>query len=117
MGSQTSGANGGVTRTILPGGIVVNFTAQSVRNHDGTRLQRVGLRYLRPLVHPDGRAAVEAARHGPELETIELTVPFERIDYAYRELMTFGRDVEVLDPPELRERIRATAEELLALYR
>jgi len=43
VGSQTSGANGGVTRTILPGGIVVNFTAQSVRNHDGTRLQRVGI--------------------------------------------------------------------------
>jgi C-terminal processing protease CtpA/Prc len=43
VGSPTSGANGGVTRTILPGGIVVNFTAQSVRNHDGTRLQRVGI--------------------------------------------------------------------------
>src|SRR6476661_5678587 len=74
------------------------------------RLKRVGLRYLRPLVHPDGRSAVEEARHGPELETIELTVPFERLDYAYRELLTFGRDVEVLGPPELRERIRATAE-------
>ncbi|MET0555378.1 MAG: S41 family peptidase [Vicinamibacteria bacterium] len=43
VGSQTSGANGGVTRTILPGGIVVNFTAQSIRNHDGSRLQRVGI--------------------------------------------------------------------------
>jgi C-terminal processing protease CtpA/Prc len=43
VGSPTSGANGAVTRTILPGGIVVNFTAQSVRNHDGTRLQRVGI--------------------------------------------------------------------------
>jgi C-terminal processing protease CtpA/Prc len=43
VGSPTSGANGGVTRTILPGGIVVNFTAQSVRNHDGSRLQRVGI--------------------------------------------------------------------------
>jgi predicted DNA-binding transcriptional regulator YafY len=81
------------------------------------RLKRVGLRYLRPLVHPDGRSAVEEARHGPELETIELTVPFERLDYAYRELLTFGRDVEVLGPPELRERIRATAEEVVALYR
>lgn len=81
------------------------------------RLKRAGLRYLRPLVHPDGRVAVDAARNGPELDTIELTVPFERLDFAFRELLTFGRDVEVLDPPELRERIRATAEEVIALYR
>ena len=37
------GANGGVTRTILPGGIVVNFTGQSVRHADGSQLQRVGI--------------------------------------------------------------------------
>jgi len=43
IGSRTSGANGGVTRTILPGGIVVNFTGQSVRNADGSQLQRVGI--------------------------------------------------------------------------
>jgi C-terminal processing protease CtpA/Prc len=43
IGSRTSGANGGVTRTILPGGIVVNFTGQSVRHGDGSQLQRVGI--------------------------------------------------------------------------
>ena len=80
------------------------------------RLRRVALRYLRSLVHPDGRAAVEAARRGPELETIEITLPFENLEFAYRELLTFGRDVEVLDPPELRERLRAAAEEVVALY-
>ena len=43
VGSRTSGANGGVTRTILPGGIVVNFTGQFMRHKDGSRLQRVGI--------------------------------------------------------------------------
>ncbi len=43
VGSPTSGANGGVTRTILPGGIVLNFTAQSMRLKDGTRVQRAGI--------------------------------------------------------------------------
>lgn len=43
IGSRTSGANGGVTRTILPGGIVVNFTGQSARHKDGSPLQRVGI--------------------------------------------------------------------------
>jgi predicted DNA-binding transcriptional regulator YafY len=32
-------------------------------------------------------------------------------------LLTFGSDVEVLDPPELRDRIRGAAEEVVALYR
>jgi len=39
----SSRANGGVTRTILPGGIVVNFTGQSVRHADGSQLQRIGI--------------------------------------------------------------------------
>jgi len=43
IGSRTSGANGGVTRTVLPGGIVVNFTGQSVRHRDGSQLQRIGI--------------------------------------------------------------------------
>jgi predicted DNA-binding transcriptional regulator YafY len=81
------------------------------------RLKRVALGYLRPLVHPDGRATVDAARKGDGHERVELTVPFERLETAYRELLTFGRDVEVLDPPELRERIREAAEEVVALYR
>src|SRR6266511_3273975 len=81
------------------------------------RLRRVAVGYLRPLVHPDGRVALDAARRGPEREVIELMVPFERLDFAYRELLTFGRDVEVLDPPELRDRIRGAAEEVVALYR
>jgi predicted DNA-binding transcriptional regulator YafY len=38
------------------------------------------------------------------------------LEYAYRELLTFGGDVEVLEPPELRERLRSAAQEVLALY-
>jgi predicted DNA-binding transcriptional regulator YafY len=80
------------------------------------RTARVGLRYLRGIVHPDGRAILDAASKGVPDERIELTLPFDQIDYAYRELLTFGGDVEVLEPPELRERLRTAAEEVLALY-
>jgi predicted DNA-binding transcriptional regulator YafY len=93
------------------------FERERPRFDTRLRMRRVALRYLRPLVHPDGRATVDAARRGPDLETIELTVPFENLEFAYRELLTFGRDVEVLDPPELRERIREAAAEVVALYR
>src|SRR5919198_3335393 len=82
------------------------FERERPRFDTRLRLKRVALRYLRPLVHPDGRAAVDAARRGPDLETIDVTIPFENVDFAYRELLTFGSDVEELDPPELRERIR-----------
>jgi len=43
-------------------------------------------------------------------------VAFESLGEAYRELLGFGPDVEVLDPPELRERLAETGKALAALY-
>jgi predicted DNA-binding transcriptional regulator YafY len=44
------------------------------------------------------------------------TVGFESLDDAFRELLKFGPDAEVLEPVELRERIAATAREVADLY-
>jgi predicted DNA-binding transcriptional regulator YafY len=41
---------------------------------------------------------------------------FENLDAAYRELLRFGTDVEVLAPPELRARVAETGREIAALY-
>ncbi|MEO5800139.1 MAG: S41 family peptidase, partial [Gemmatimonadales bacterium] len=46
IGSPTMGANGDVTNVVLPGGVMVYFTGQSVRHADGRVLQRTG-------IHPD----------------------------------------------------------------
>ncbi len=43
-------------------------------------------------------------------------VGFESLEDAFRELLKFGPDVEVLEPVELRERIAATAVEVVSLY-
>jgi C-terminal processing protease CtpA/Prc len=43
IGSRTSGANGDITNTVLPGNIRVSFTGQEVRHGDGRQLQRVGI--------------------------------------------------------------------------
>ncbi len=43
VGSPTAGADGEVATVVLPGGITVGFTGQSVRFPDGTELQRRGL--------------------------------------------------------------------------
>ena len=43
IGSPTMGANGDVTRTVLPGGIQVNFSGYEIRHADGRQLQRIGI--------------------------------------------------------------------------
>ncbi|MBI3791203.1 MAG: hypothetical protein HY275_10040 [Gemmatimonadetes bacterium] len=43
VGSPTSGADGGITYVVLPGGVVVRITGEEVRHADGRPLQRVGL--------------------------------------------------------------------------
>jgi predicted DNA-binding transcriptional regulator YafY len=92
------------------------FVRERPRFDARIRMRRVGLRYLRGIVHPDGRALLDEAAKGAPDELVELSVPFDQLEYAYRELLTFGGDVEVLDPPELRERLRNAAQEVLALY-
>jgi predicted DNA-binding transcriptional regulator YafY len=53
-----------------------------------------------PRIEPDGRAVVAFAHLGD----------------AYRELLRFGSQVEVLEPAELRDRIAETGREVAALY-
>jgi predicted DNA-binding transcriptional regulator YafY len=43
-------------------------------------------------------------------------VGFQSLEVAYRELLKFGPDAEVLDPPQLRRRLAAAAREVAALY-
>ena len=42
---------------------------------------------------------------------------FEKLDYAESALLALGPAVEVLDPEELRSRVRERAAEIAALYR
>jgi predicted DNA-binding transcriptional regulator YafY len=43
-------------------------------------------------------------------------VGFQSLDDAYRELLKFGPDAEVLEPVELRDRIAATARKVASMY-
>ena len=44
IGSETSGADGNVVRTYLPGGILVSFSGIGVYYPDGTPIQRIGVK-------------------------------------------------------------------------
>ncbi|GDY32261.1 helix-turn-helix transcriptional regulator [Gandjariella thermophila] len=47
---------------------------------------------------------------------VRTTLPIESLEHATGELLRFGPDVEVLRPPQLRDRVRRAAEELLRRY-
>ncbi|HEX3245103.1 MAG TPA: YafY family protein [Chloroflexota bacterium] len=48
---------------------------------------------------------------------VEVSVPLESMEYGYADLLPLGADIEVLGPPELRERIAMIVEAMQALYR
>jgi predicted DNA-binding transcriptional regulator YafY len=73
----------------------------------------------RPRVEVKLRASELALRHLPrDLQRGDgvYTVGFENLEEAFRELLKFGPDAEVLEPAELRDRIAATAREVADLY-
>jgi predicted DNA-binding transcriptional regulator YafY len=73
----------------------------------------------RPRVEVKVRASELAVRYLPrDLQGGDgiFVVGFQSLEDAYRELLRFGPDAEVLEPAELRERIAATAKEVASLY-
>jgi predicted DNA-binding transcriptional regulator YafY len=61
------------------------------------------------------RSAVER-RPADARGWITLALRFERLEYAHSLLLRLGAEVEVLDPPELRALVAATAKQLATLY-
>ncbi|KQC01284.1 S41 family peptidase [Pedobacter sp. Hv1] len=51
IGSQTAGADGNVTRTVLPGGYRVNFSGLGIYYPDGRETQRVGIKVDIPVAY------------------------------------------------------------------
>ncbi len=66
-------------------------------------------------------AAVEDAidQAAPDADAngwLRVTIPIESIGHAAGQLLALGADVEVLAPPELRDRVRDTARAVIAMY-
>lgn len=64
-----------------------------------------------------GAAAVEQSAALPATDDgwQEVTLPVEELDYAAERLLGFAGHVEVLDPPELRDRLRRLGEQIATL--
>jgi predicted DNA-binding transcriptional regulator YafY len=67
-------------------------------------------------VRLDDPALVRYLPRERRVERDAVVASFESLDEAYRELLRFGTELEVLDPPELRERVGATAAAVADLY-
>jgi predicted DNA-binding transcriptional regulator YafY len=52
----------------------------------------------------------------PDSDRLEIVIPTESLDHAAAEILRLGTDVEVMAPPELRERLAATVRRLAARY-
>ncbi|MCM0674588.1 YafY family transcriptional regulator [Micromonospora phytophila] len=82
------------------------------------RLTPAGLRQLRhltdaPFVYDEAVAAAD----GPDGQgRVTTRLPVESVEVAYHQLLGLGPEAEVLDPPELRERMAGAAARLAALY-
>jgi hypothetical protein len=70
IGSPTAGTNGDVSFFVLPGNLVVRFTAHDVRHPDGRQLQRVG---IQPHLHVE--PTIAGVREGRD-EVLEAAVRF-----------------------------------------
>lgn len=79
IGSPTMGANGDVTNVVLPGGVMVYFTGQSVRHADGRVLQRTG-------IHPDitVRPTLKGIRAGRD-EVLDRAISYLRSTAAVKQ--------------------------------
>ena len=80
------------------------------------RVSALGLSRLRDD-NPAYRAAVDGLTAPPDADGwTRLTIPIEEPDYASRELTRLGCELEVLAPPELRQRMSSIASKMAGMY-
>ncbi|MFF0151002.1 helix-turn-helix transcriptional regulator [Micromonospora sp. NPDC005203] len=96
-----------------------SFLRTMLRAEVAVRLSPAGQRQLRHLVDaPNVYDEVLAAASAPDGQGwVVARLPVESVPVAYRQLLGLGPEVEVLDPPELRQLLADAADRLGALYR
>ncbi len=83
----------------------VPVTVRVAGRHDGAGRARTSGRHGGPGVGPPDPDRVGWTR---------MTIPQESIEIAHAELLRFGEHIEILDPPELRDRRAATIRAMVA---
>jgi predicted DNA-binding transcriptional regulator YafY len=92
-------------------GSVARFEASLPKGEAHVRLSSYGVRHLTGL----GQAAATAATPGED-GWREATIPVEGLETAAAQFLALGPHVEVLGPPELRDRLREMATDVAARH-
>lgn len=93
------------------------FEADAYREHATVKLSPDGLTRARFLLPPTMARAAHATATPPGPDGwVHATLPIESVRHAHVEFLKLGADVEVIDPPHLRDMIAATARALAARY-
>jgi predicted DNA-binding transcriptional regulator YafY len=99
------------------GSYLTEFDARLYTTRATIRLSPECRRGLRRLSSAAVSAAVDSTASEPDsVGWVTAVVPIESIDHAQAELLRFGAGLEVLEPPELRHRLRIASHELSLLY-
>jgi predicted DNA-binding transcriptional regulator YafY len=81
------------------------------------RVRQSALWAIRHALDPAGaQRAIDGASAPDEHGWVDVTLGYESVEMAVHELLRFGPDLEVLDPPEARSLMAATAEAMVGRY-
>lgn len=90
------------------------FEAELLTSEARLRVTTAGLKRLARLGAEQARVAAHAVA-GPD-GWAEVVVPVESVEHAAVDFLRLGAEAEVLEPPDLREAMAATARRVTALY-
>jgi predicted DNA-binding transcriptional regulator YafY len=93
------------------------FEQRLDRNEVRLLLSPRGRQMLPHLFNPfAARAAEQSAGPPDEHGWVELVLPVESLEYSHYELLRLGPEVEVLAPPDIRDRLTASIAAMAAMY-
>ncbi|MGE0045549.1 MAG: helix-turn-helix transcriptional regulator [Hyphomonadaceae bacterium] len=95
---------------------VRDFEARLLAEKAMVKLSPRGLKWLNDVSPAAAEAAAARHRAAKPEGWIRAEIPIESVDFAARQLLRLGAEVEVLEPPELRTRIAAEAMRTADLY-
>jgi predicted DNA-binding transcriptional regulator YafY len=98
-------------------GYLLEFRDRLLQGEAVVRFSPTGRQRVPDLLSGIVAAAVDASAGPPDASGwVTATIPIESPTRAEVDMLRFGADVEVLAPPELRERVAGTVKSLNALY-
>jgi predicted DNA-binding transcriptional regulator YafY len=94
-----------------------DFEARGLQDQAWVRVSPHGLVIMEHLFGAAIMRTVRETQSGADEQGwVRVAVPLESMEYGFTELLRFGNEIEVLEPAELRERMRSIVTEMHELY-